>query len=535
MPPSLSRLTGCLPRRSFLRSAVSAAAAVATGPAGAATVSAGKDLPALETRRELFVDRYLIDRTEGALQQRLHHPVPREIAIRHDTPWEGTGCGYHSIFQDGDRYRMYYKAWHLDPQPGRMNTGRHPLYCCCAESPDGIHWHRPQLGLYDFQGSKDNNIVMTSGPLGPIHVDAGHPAVFRDENPDVPDSARYKAIFRSVSPNGLLPFRSPDGLRWSPMTDAPILSGLGVFDSQNLAFWDPGIGRYRAYWRYFTKQTDENGTVRAAGTRAIRTATSDDLIHWDQVADLTYEDSPSEHLYTNQIKPYHRADHLLIGFPTRYIERGWSESMKALPALEQRRLRASSVERYGTALTEGLFMSSRNGTHFHRWNEAFLRPGPERPDAWHYGHQYIGWHLVETRPSLPGGPNELSLYATEGYWHGTGSLLRRYTLRLDGFVSLHAGADGGRMISRPFTFSGTRLQLNFASSAAGGVRVGLQSPDGTEIEGHSLKDCHVLFGDSVARTVAWKQGTDLSGLRGRPVRLVLELHDADVYAMQFIA
>ena len=35
------------------------------------------------TRRELFVDGHLIDKLVGA-QRRLHHPVPREIAIVHD-------------------------------------------------------------------------------------------------------------------------------------------------------------------------------------------------------------------------------------------------------------------------------------------------------------------------------------------------------------------------------------------------------------------------------------------------------------------
>ena len=101
------------------------------------------------------------------------------------------------------------------------------------------------------------------------------------------------------------------------MTDAPILGGLGAFDSQNLAFWDPTLGKYRAYWRFFTERGNGN-------YRAIRTATSDDLIHWNEPSDLTYVDSPPEQLYTNQVKPYHRAPHLLIGFPTRYIDRGWS-------------------------------------------------------------------------------------------------------------------------------------------------------------------------------------------------------------------
>lgn len=489
--------------------------------ADAVSAEAGKTLD-ISSRRELFTDGHLIDRLEGRAEQRLHAPVPQEIVIEHDAAWEGSGSGYHSIFQDGDLYRMYYKAWHLAVSQGKVNTSTHPLYCCYAESDDGIGWRKPELGLHEFHGSKKNNITLASGQVGSLHVDAGHPSVFRDENPDAPADARYKAIVRSSKPNGLLPFKSPDGIHWSPMSDGPMLSGLGAFDSQNLAFWDPGIGMYRAYWRIFTE-----------GRRDIRTATSSDMIHWGPHTDLTYEDSPPEHLYTNQVKPYHRAPHLLVGFPTRYVDRGWSDSMRALPELEHRELRASTSKRYGTAVTETLFMTSRDGLRFKRWNEAFLRPGIERPGAWNYGHQYMAWHLVETKSKLPDAPDELSLYATESYWTGKGSALRRYTLRMDGFVSVHAPWKGGELITKPITFTGNKLELNFSSSAAGGMRVELQHPDGAPIEGFALADCNELFGDSIDRVVTWQSKSDVSRLAGKPVRLRFELKDADLYAMKF--
>ena len=485
------------------------------------------------SRRELFIDAYLIDRFEGKAEQRLHHPVPREIALVHDAPWEGSGSGYHSVFQDGDLYRMYYKAWHLAVSKDGLNSGRHPLYCCYAESDDGIHWRKPELGLHDFQGSKKNNIVITSGKRGPLSVDAGHPAVFKDDNPDAPADARYKAIVRSSGASGLLPLKSPDGIHFTPMTDAPILGGLGAFDSQNLAFWDPTIGKYRAYWRIFTAGVTTEKVWKPAGYRDIRTATSDDLIHWSKPVDLTYEDSPQEQLYTNQVKPYARAPHILIGFPTRYIDRGWSASMKALPELQHRELRASASRRYGTANTEGLLMASRDGVRFKRWNEAFLRPGSERPGTWHYGHQFIAWHLVETKSALPGAANELSLYASESYWTGKGSAVRRYTLRLDGFVSLRAPMSGGEVITKPLIFSGSKLAMNFATSAAGSVRVEMQDPSGKPIEGFSLADCPDHFGDTVERIVSWKNGTDVDRLAGKPVRLRFVLKDADIYSFRF--
>lgn len=525
-----------LARREFLKSSLLGTAGLWASQSipGLSFADNSDDPFSIGSRRELFVDEALIDQFKGQTTQQLHQPVPQNVVLRHDEPWEGTGSGYHSLFQDGDRYRMYYKAWHLEVTEKSLKTNRHPLYLCYAESPDGLTWTKPELGLHEFEGSKKNNIVMVSGPLGSLNVDAGHPAVFIDENPAAPPEAKYKAIFRSQKPNGLLPFQSPDGLHWTPMTDAPILRGIGAFDSQNLAFWDPNIGKYRAYWRIFTAGVTNDKKWKPAGIRAIRTATSKDLIHWDPHVDLQYVDSPPEQLYTNQIKPYHRAPHLLLGFPTRYIDRSWSESMKALPAPEQRKMRAAATERYGTAITDALFMASRDGTTFHRWNEAFLPPGPERPEAWQYGHQYLAWHLVETQSKLPGAANELSLYSTESYWHGKGSALRRYTLRLDGFVSVRGKAgDGNEFVTKPLSFEGSQLSLNFATSAAGGIRVEVQKPDGSPYDGFSLEECDVLFGDTTKRSVSWNGSQDVSRLSGKPIRLRMTLDDADVYSFQF--
>ena len=508
-------------RRQFLQAA---AAAAPLGVTGSRSTRAADNTPAvidIGSRRELFVDRVLVDRLTGNAELRLHYPTPHDTTLVHDAPWEGSGSGYHSVFQDGSKYRMYYKAWHLDAQKGKLNTGAHPLFTCYAESDDGIHWLKPELGLHEFNGSKANNIAIISGKIGKVNADAGHPAVFKDENPSAPDDARYKAILRSNGPKGLLAFKSGDGLRWEPMADQPVITD-GAFDSQNLAFWDPTTKLYRAYWRFFS-----------AGIRAIRTATSKDFLHWENQADLTYRDSPAEHLYTNQVKPYHRAPHILIGFPTRYIDRGWSESMRALPELEHRELRASSTQRYGTAITEGLVMASRDGVRFERWNDAFLPPGPEREGTWNYGHQYLAWHLVETKSSLHGAPNELSLYASESYWTGKSSELRRYTLRLDGFVSAHAPMSGGELVTRPVKFAGSKLALNFATSAAGSVRVELQDENGKPLPGFSLDACPPLFGDTVDRVMGWKGSPNLAKFAGRAVRIRFALNDANVYAFQF--
>ena len=481
------------------------------------------------SRLELFVDNYLIKDLSGKAKLRLHHPEPKEIVITFDAPWEGAGSGYVSIFQDGDAYKMYYKAW----QHPVGKFPEHDIVCGYAESIDGIHWQKPNLGLYEFNGSKNNNIVFIRGIMNGVYADGGHPAVFKDENPNLEPDARYKAILRAVKPTGLFAFKSPDGFNWKVMSPDPIITD-GAFDSQNLAFWDSENKEYRAYWRYFDKETEES---RYQGTRGIRTAVSKDMVIWDEQNDLKYVDSPNEELYTNQIKPYYRAPHLLIGFPTRYIDRGWSESMRSLPELEEREYRASihekSSQRYGTAVTESLIMVSRDGVNFKRWNEAFLRPGIERKGTWNYGQQYLAWSIVETKSDIQGAPNELSLYAIENYWTGTSCDLRRYTLRIDGFVSVNAPMSGGELITKTLTFTGNNLILNFSSSAAGSIQVEIQDENGNPISGFSLDDCDPLFGDTLERAVTWKGINDLSSLEGKPIRLRFVLRDADLFSLRF--
>jgi hypothetical protein len=141
--------------------------------------------------------------------------------------------------------------------------------------------------------------------------------------------------------------------------------------------------------------------------------------------------------------------------------------------------------------------------------------------------------VVETKSALEGAPNELSLYASENYWTGTSSAVRRYTLRLDGFVSASATMRGGELVTKPLTFTGSMLALNFSTSAAGSVRVEIQNAEGQPMAGFALEDSEETFGDSVDRAVAWKSGKDVSALAGKSVRLRFALKDADLFSYRF--
>ena len=471
-------------------------------------------------RLELFVDDWLIDRLSGGAAQRLHEPVPREAALVTDRPWEGNACGFISVFRDGDLCRMYYKAWYIDLDSGDEKSWCDRLRIAYAESRDGIHWERPDLGLIPHEGSLANNLMWAGH--GPEMKGSHGFAPFKDENPACMPEARYKAVGAQARCGQLYGAQSPDGIHWSIVREEPLIT-TGAFDSQNLAFWDGVRGEYRAYIRDFR-----------SASRGIRTATSKDFLTWTEPEWLDYPGSDEEQLYTNQVMPYARAPHIFVGFPTRYVERPWSRAVEAWPELEHRRRRSDFSMRFGTALSDGLFMSSRDGRTFKRWAEAFLRPGPQLDGNWTYGDNYQAWGLLDTDSALSGAPRELSLYATEGYWRGTSTVFRRYSLRMDGFVSIHSPMSGGELLTPPLTFEGRHLELNVSTSAAGNVYVELADADGRPLDGFRLSDCTEICGDELARRVSWGDREDVAELAGRPVRLRFVMKDADLYALRFV-
>ena len=113
-------------------------------------------------RLELFVDGYLIDNIQGDIRQELQKPEPQEVVFVTDQPWEGNTSGYYSFFQDGDRYRMIYRGWQHDLE----KKAAHKEVTCYAESVDGIHWTKPNLGLFEWNGSKEKQHHL-AGPRFP--------------------------------------------------------------------------------------------------------------------------------------------------------------------------------------------------------------------------------------------------------------------------------------------------------------------------------------------------------------------------------
>jgi hypothetical protein len=473
-------------------------AALMIGPGGSPATA--EDTIELKNRRELFVDHYLIDKLIDA-ELCLQTPRDEGIALAFDEPWEGKFCAYCTIIRDGQKYRAYYRGL---PEAG-AEGGRHEV-TCYAESSDGKTWTKPKLGLCVLDGSKDNNIVLTEQPF------THNFCPLLDSRPHVPASERYKAIGGSAK-SGLVAFASEDGLYWRKMRDEPVIT-KGAFDSQNVPLWSEAEQCYVCYFR-----------VAVAGVRRIARVTSSDFLNWSQPTLMEYgllgdpaAKVPIEHLYTNQTSAYFRAPHICLAIAARFFP-----GKRVLTAEQAKAIGVDPT--YFNDCSDGVLMTTRGGNLYDRtFQEGFLRPGIGL-ENWTSRTNYPALNIVQT------GPTELSLYVNQNYGQPTAHL-RRYSLRLDGFASLKSRRKG-EMISKPLTFTGKQLELNFATSAGGGIGVEIQDVTGKPLPGFALHDCLTTVGNEVDRVVSWQSGSDVSALANRPVRLRFELVDADLFSLRF--
>lgn len=497
-------------RRGFLSLTAAGGFACAL-PAG--RLRAADDAPNVReigSRVEMFVDRYLLDSLDGA-GLRLHSPEKREVVLELDQPWEGASSAYYTLLRDGDMYRVYYRG------SGTFQRGRRsPVVFCMAESTDAVHFVRPNVGIYEFNGSRENNIILRDERI----QDNFTPMI--DRNPAAKPEERYKAI-AATGGGALHALASPDGLHWRYMQETPITTD-GAFDSLNLAYWDERLGKYRMFSRYLDVQNrktnaERNRAVWEEGAkepwvRAIQSSTSEDFLHWEPAQPHQYaDDAPVEHLYTNATVPCPGAEHILLSFPKRFFP-----SRRVVP----------KEEHEPAGLSDAVFMSSRDGVHWDReFPEAWVRPGRDQRN-WTQRGNMVAWGVLETAP------DEFSLYISEHYEWPT-NRLRRMTVRRHGFASIYAGAAGGWAQSHPVRFEGSKLMLNFATSAGGSLRVELQDEAGQPIPGYTIDDCETMYGDFVYRPVTWGAKSSVAELAGKPIRLRVYLQDADLYSLQFQA
>ena len=463
-------------------------------------VALGRSVPASDgpidvgTRRELFVDRLLVEQTSGATLK-LHAPIK---ASRPESPLPERHMM--TVLKDGDRFCAYYRG--SDPSyAGEFYTGHPGETVHFAESLDGHEWSFPNLTMHEIGGTRENNVILANQP--PFLTNF---MPFLDERPGVREEERYKALAGHPGPGdkrgltepgrGLFAFYSADGIRWTRQGEVIPYQPewRHAFDSPNVSFWSEAERRYVCYFRTWTSPER---------LRSISRTTSPDFKTWSKPVDMK-PNRPGEHLYTNGTHPYFRAPHIYVSLPTRFVP-GRGD--------------APEYDRHDVNATDVLFMATRAGSEtFERlFTEAFIRPGLD-PERWRNRSNYVAQNVVPT------GPTEMSIY------HRSGD---RYVLRTDGFVSVHAGSEEGELLTKPLLFSGSELSINVSTSAAGTLRVEVQRQDGKPVSGFALADCRPVFGDQIDRPVGWNDESDLSALAGRPVRLRFVLQECDLYSFRF--
>lgn len=462
-------------------------------------------------QREMFWNDYLVDSEKTTAFQRLIQPSLKETCYWLDQGQELNMISYPCIVKDEKGYKMYYIVW-VKGEGGSTNS----TYMAVIESKDGINWTRPALNIYDHPELEVNNVCIDNSDTL---------FVFYDENPECPIEEKYKAIGPHTKNNkfGLWCYTSPDGYHFKL---SHCITTDGHFDSLNTAHWNNG--RYACFYRHFHTKTGEDAKKwDNTNVRDVRVIYSEDFRNWTKQKRIVFDDGKDDPLYTNNIIPYERAPHILVGFPTRYCERKeWTNNIEQLASGKlKKHLIDNCDKREALAITDAIFMNSRDGEIWHRYNEAYFTPGYEHEHNWVYGDCYPAYGFVDSDREV--------LYMYTKDWHrsaGHPKPINRYEIRKDGFACYMADGDERILITKPLMFDGDDLHINFQTSAYGYIYVDVLDADGNEL---SKKESFEIYGDTIDRKILFNDGSNFSEYKAKNVRLRFRMRDAKIYSIKF--
>ncbi len=497
------------------------------------------------SRKQLFIDDRFIESQEG-LSQRMNPPVKAGPALTPETKIESSSMGgYITILQDPQvkgRYLMYYPAC----PKGEEGS----LYICLAVSEDGIHWERPRVGIFEINGSRDNNVVVPP----PNVLDRF--SVFLD--PQAEDGSPFKMVasFWIISASFLIPRRnmfmldelenadalylwhSPDGIHWERLPEPALPFAC---DTHNQCFYDSRLNKYVAYVRGWqpgrvVKRTEMDNLLtfpwpyqenpQREKTQGVYGSVQEEL---PTVIESDEADPPETDIYTPCVHLYPYADDVYVAFPSVYRHYDGYDP--------HGRDHRGKLENDG--VLEIQLAVSRDGIHFTRFRTPYVGLG--RIDEVDGARLYMGIGMIRHGDDL------YQYYAayptTHGIYDWVGAQFRkglpreaiiRLVQRLDGFVSVDAGPAGGELTTPVITFTGSRLQLNIDCSAMGEAWVELQDENGQPIPGFSESQSVSVDRNGVAQEVWWHNGPDVSSLAGRPIKMRIRMRSARLYAFQFV-
>ena len=472
--------------------------------------------------KQLFIDDYIIAELDG-VRKALNQPVkhPKNPLIVRDRPSDGNSVGYGAVVYDpGDRlFKLWYNMWVIPEGVEYRDHGNHETHTGYATSPDGITWTKP------VTDSTTGSNYIRYDPPEPWDAGAG---VLIDLSATDP-GRRFKMLYiaKPTGEAGSLSTRvawSGDGIHWQQEPTNPVIP---FSDTQPAPYWDARLGRYVAYLRF-----------GPPNTRHISRIESEDFTHWSPkvtVLKPSNLDKPfSTCFYGMPVMPY---EGIYIGLLNTYH----GETIQPIPPdkLWMDRLDVQLVfSRNGVTwqrVLEDGAISAQELTADRDWRQAveratFIPYGAFKKD-WDWGTIY------PHHPPLVVG-DEIRFYYTgiaSRHWdsyHGDPtdtSAIGLATLRLDGFVSVDAGAEEGTLTTRPLVFIGDALEVN-AIADGGSIAVEAVDLDGNPIEGFARVDCEPVTGDAVQHLLRWKGSSDAHLLQAHPIQLKFHIQNAKLFS-----
>lgn len=441
---------------------------------------------------EMFVDYQLIETTSN-VKLKLHKPIRKEKVILFNHPHECNTSGYVTILKFKNKFHMYYRGYTI------IEDKKIKEECTClAYSDDGINFYKPNLNLVEYDGNKDNNIILKDSEL------CHNFTPFIDTNPNCDKKMIIKAVGghkkTAVNKAKLYGLYSSDGIHFHKIQDQPILTD-GMFDSQNVVFYDNIIDKYRCYSRYFDISGIDNPKPYE-GIRAIQSCISDDFITWDKNIRNKYNTPIMEQFYTNATTIC-KDTNIYLSFPKRYVP-------------NRNRDFFNSNDK---GVSDCVFMSSRDGISFDRFFlEAYVRPGLDKKN-WVNRNNMMGLGILETSDT------EFSMYIGDNYRTNTAGI-RRLSIRKYGFCSIHANYKEGSFLTKPFKFLKNIMYINYSTSAIGYIKIHLLDEDE-----NILASSKELYGDEIFEKVIFN--CDIKKYKNKAIRLLIELKDSDIFAFKF--
>jgi hypothetical protein len=498
--------------------------------------------------KQLFIDDRFIESARG-IQLTLNPPFAHDIVLESQMPWETFRVFFNSIVDTGAGLQMYYTDMCF------LADGRITTNLCLAESDDGLHWSRPELGLYEFQDSRKNNIIAPfvhgaphydpACPLAPylmigtlsglIDPDGLKPP---SEIADPTKHARYKDDLFGITCDKPFLFTSQDGIHWT-VAPGP-LADFACDNWTNQIFYDHRLKKYVSYLRGFPGrrtvhryETDDPAKIPWAVPRPDAKPDGYGCVYITNELPIVHDVDPLDRwkgdVQNPAVIPYADAQDVYLAMPS--LHRWYPGPGKnPIPADVGARHR---FKFFNDGLDDVHLLVSRDGIHWtrpSRWPYIGLGPWGD----YNGGSIFTGLGLVRRN-------NELWHYYTAcKRTHGSvvpgdnnSTRICRARQRLDGFVSVDAGPEGAEFTTPLLTFTGNHLELNLNCSALGETRVELLNADNQLIPGHALDDCDPIDLNHIAHIVTWKNNSDLTALQDKPLRLRFKMYLTKLYAFQF--